>query len=194
MTDMTTPDNVVREVPARDQAPVVGDDLHPVGPGDVEPVSPGHGEPALAGDGEPVPSRHGQPAPSGDSEPVPPGDRDPVPGAVRPMIAVSRLAAHPGNVRRDLDLSPGFVDSVGANGVLVALRITPEADGFRVIDGARRLAAALRAGVAEVPYDLVAERAGDEAGQYLDMVNANRHRKPLTVSAGCWPAAGPGCP
>ena len=25
------------------------------------------------------------------------------------------------------------------------------------------------------------ERAGDEAGQYLDMINTNRHRNPLTV-------------
>ena len=33
----------------------------------------------------------------------------------------------------------------------------------------------------EVPYDLVAERAGDEAGQYLDMITTNRHRNPLTV-------------
>jgi len=40
------------------------------------------------------------------------------------MIAVERLAAHPGNVRRDLDLSPGYVESIAVNGVLVALRIT----------------------------------------------------------------------
>ena len=98
----------------------------------------------------------------------------------RAMIAVERLAAHPGNVRRDLDLSPGFVESIAVNGVLVALRITPDGDGFRVIDGGRRLAAALKAGVAEVPYDLVGDRAGDEAGQFLDMINMNRHRNPLT--------------
>ena len=65
--------------------------------------------------------------------------------------------------------------------MLTALRITPDGDGFRVIDGGRRLAAALKTGVDEVPYDLVAERAGDEAGQYLDMINTNRHRNPLTV-------------
>jgi hypothetical protein len=32
-----------------------------------------------------------------------------------------------------------------------------------------------------VPYDLVAERQGDEAGQYLDMYNAHHNRKDLTV-------------
>ena len=99
----------------------------------------------------------------------------------RTMIAVSQLAAHPGNVRTDLDLNDDFVASIAANGVLVPLRITPDGDGFRVIDGGRRLAAALKAGVEEVPFDLVAERAGDEAGQYLDMITANRHRNPLTV-------------
>jgi ParB family chromosome partitioning protein len=97
------------------------------------------------------------------------------------MTAVSQLAAHPGNVRTDLDLNDEFVASIAANGVLVALRITPDGDGFRVIDGGRRLAAALKAGVEQVPFDLVAERAGDEPGQYLDMITTNRHRNPLTV-------------
>jgi ParB family chromosome partitioning protein len=99
----------------------------------------------------------------------------------RAMMPVSQLAAHPGNVRGDLDLNEEFVASVAANGVLVALRITPDGDGYRVIDGGRRLAAALKTGVEEVPFDLVAERAGDEAGQYLDMITANAHRNPLTV-------------
>jgi hypothetical protein len=39
----------------------------------------------------------------------------------------------------------------------------------------------LKAGVKEVPFDLVADRAGDEAGQYLDMITTNQHRNPLTV-------------
>ena len=45
----------------------------------------------------------------------------------------------------------GFIESVRANGVLVALRIIPDGDGYRVIDGGRRLAAAVKAGVDEVP-------------------------------------------
>jgi ParB family chromosome partitioning protein len=99
----------------------------------------------------------------------------------RAMIAVSQLAAHPGNVRTDLDLNEEFVASIAANGVLVALRITPDGAGYRVIDGGRRLAAALQAGIERVPFDLIAERAGDEPGQYLDMITTNRHRNPLTV-------------
>ena len=116
-----------------------------------------------------------------DSSEVPFGETEtPLLVVPRAMIAVERLAAHPGNVRRDLDLNPEFVESIAVNSVLVALRITPDGDSFRVIDGGRRLAGALKAGVTEVPCDLVSDRAGDDAGQYLDMINMNRHRNPLT--------------
>ena len=112
----------------------------------------------------------------------PPGGHDPGGPAGRPVIPVAQLAAHPGNVRRDLDLSPGFLASVQANGILVPLRVTPGGDGgYRVIDGHRRLAAAIQAGLAEVPADIAADRAGDEPGQYLDMWTANRHHAPLTL-------------
>ena len=101
--------------------------------------------------------------------------------APQPAIPVSLLTAHPGNVRRDLDLSPEFVASIAANGVLVPLRTTRGADGaFGVIDGHRRLAAAIQAGLADVPANLAEGRAGDEPAQYLDMWNAHRHRNPLT--------------
>ena len=130
-------------------------------------------------------------APATPPEAKPPAGADQPPGggepaavgpARRPVIPVAQLAAHPGNVRRDLDLSPDFLASVQANGVLVPLRVTPDSDGgYRVIDGHRRLAAAIQAGLAEVPADIAADRAGDEPGQYLDMWTANRHHAPLTV-------------
>jgi ParB family transcriptional regulator, chromosome partitioning protein len=101
--------------------------------------------------------------------------------APRPVAAVALLAAHPGNVRRDLHLTPDFVPSVAASGILVPLRVTPAVgDRYRVIDGHRRLAAALRVGLAEVPIDVAAERATDEAGQFLDMFTTHRQRDPLS--------------
>lgn len=84
--------------------------------------------------------------------------------AARPMIPVRLLAVHPGNVRQDLRLDPEFVASIAESGVLVPLRITQADDGtYIIIDGHRRFAAAVKAGQAEVPYDLAAGRAGDPA-------------------------------
>jgi ParB-like chromosome segregation protein Spo0J len=99
------------------------------------------------------------------------------------MIGVGQLTAHPGNVRQDLDLTPEFLASVAEIGVRVPLLITrDDAGGFRIIEGHRRLAAALRAGLAQVPCVLDADRAGDQAGQFLDMLVANSggYRKNLT--------------
>jgi len=90
------------------------------------------------------------------------------------MLAVSSLAAHPGNVRTELHLTDEFVASITSEGVRIPLLITPGPDGrWRVIEGHRRLAAAVKAGLADVPCAVDSDRAGDEAGQYLDMLLAN---------------------
>ena len=104
------------------------------------------------------------------------------PAAGRAMIAIELLTAHPGNVRRDIHLDQEFLDSIAELGILTPLRITPAGCGvYRVIEGHRRLAAAEKLGHAEVPYDLAAEREGDEAGQFLDMYATNHHRKSLST-------------
>ncbi len=98
-------------------------------------------------------------------------------------IGVDQLTAHPGNVREDLDLSPQFVASVAETGVRIPLLVIPtDGGGYLVIEGHRRLAAALKAGLAEVPCVLDPGRAGDQAGQLLDMVVANSggYRKNFT--------------
>jgi ParB family chromosome partitioning protein len=99
------------------------------------------------------------------------------------MVSVDQLVSHPGNVREDLDLTAEFLASVAEVGVRIPLLITPRANGgYLVIEGHRRLAAALKAGQAEVPCVLDAGRAGDQAGQFLDMLVANSsgHRKNFT--------------
>ena len=107
-----------------------------------------------------------------------PGER---PGSPPPphMISVDQLAAHPGNVRTELDLSAEFCASVAETGVRIPLLVT-HADGdggYRVIEGHRRLAAALKTGLPEVPCFVGPSRADDQAGQYLDMVVANSGRQ-----------------
>jgi ParB family chromosome partitioning protein len=89
------------------------------------------------------------------------------------MIPVSELTGHPGNVREDLELTAEFCASIAHAGVRVPLLITPAEAGYRVIEGHRRLAAAIKAGLDAVPCDIDPGRAGDEAGQFLDMLLAN---------------------
>ncbi len=101
------------------------------------------------------------------------------------LIPVSELTAHPGNVRQDLELSPEFCASIASEGVRVPLLVTFASDGtYRVIEGHRRLAAAVKTGLEAIPCDLDPDRAGDEAGQYLDMALANGggYRRNFTVT------------
>jgi ParB family chromosome partitioning protein len=112
-------------------------------------------------------------------------DSPPGPGSTMSplMIATGLLTAHPANVRADLDLGEEFCASVAEVGVRIPLQVTyDEIGGFRVIEGHRRLAAAVKAGLTEVPCDVDPGGAGDEAGQYLDMLIANgdAYRKNFT--------------
>jgi len=101
-------------------------------------------------------------------------DRPPWAAMPAAMIVVDQLTAHPGNVRDDLHLDAEFCASIAEAGVRVPLLVTTAGDGgLRVIEGHRRLAAAIRAGLSEVPCVLDAARAGDDAGQFLDMAVAN---------------------
>ncbi|MFJ8166544.1 ParB N-terminal domain-containing protein [Streptomyces sp. NPDC096136] len=103
-----------------------------------------------------------------------------VPVTHRPVIQVTALTAHPGNVRRDLAITAEFVKSIQVHGIRTPIQVTRTPDGqLRVVDGHRRLAAAIKAHLTHVPY-LYEERA--EAGQILDMVTTARHRTGLTKS------------
>ncbi len=111
------------------------------------------------------------------ADPYPPSADLPAAAGAAPsapwLVPVSQLSAHPGNVRADLELSAEFCASVAEAGVRIPLLVTPDGEGYRVIEGHRRLAAAVKAGLEVVPCVLDAARADDEAGQYLDMALAN---------------------
>ncbi|MFF5808237.1 ParB N-terminal domain-containing protein [Streptomyces sp. NPDC012746] len=102
-----------------------------------------------------------------------------VPVTYRPLVSVTALTAHPGNVRRDLRLTAEFTQSISVEGVRTPILVTRAAEGLRVVDGHRRLAAAVAAKLTHVPY--VYEERG-EAEQVLDMVTTARHRAALTKS------------
>ena len=96
------------------------------------------------------------------------------------MIAVALLTAHPGNVRRDLDLS---ADSWPRSRRTASWsRCGSPPTGRRVTASSTGTAGSpprSKPGLAEVPADLAGDRAGDEPGQFLDMWVAHRHRNPL---------------
>jgi ParB-like nuclease family protein len=100
-----------------------------------------------------------------------PGNPVQAPGGPYPpaMIPVGQLAGHPGNVREDLSLGTEFCASVAETGVRIPLIVTPGPDGgLRVLEGHRRLAAAVKGGLTEVPCVLDPAHADDEAGQHWD--------------------------
>jgi ParB family chromosome partitioning protein len=104
----------------------------------------------------------------------------PVDGLRLVELPVSALAAHPGNVRRDLKITKEYVENIKRFGVKTPLTVVPEGDGYRISDGHRRLAGAIAAGRETVPCLVDDRLAGDEAQQLLDMVTTARHREGLT--------------
>lgn len=103
------------------------------------------------------------------------------------MLAVSGLYPHPGNPRKDLGDIGELADSIKANGIFQNLTVVPGHrsdtgayldDGYTVIIGHRRLAAAKAAGLAEVPC-VVAEM--DHQTQVQTMLLENMQRSDLTV-------------
>ncbi|MFF0430340.1 ParB N-terminal domain-containing protein [Streptomyces sp. NPDC004520] len=103
---------------------------------------------------------------------------DTVPVTYRPVIPVAALAAHPGNVRKDLKTSR-MRASLRAEGMRHPVSVTRTADGLRVTDGHRRLAAALAEKWTHVPY---AYEERTEADQYVDMVTTSVERESLTLA------------
>lgn len=99
------------------------------------------------------------------------------------MIPLAALTQHPGNVRKNVTVSASFVASIKAEGIRVPLLITTAGTPgvYKITDGARRLAGAIKANLAEAPCNFDAARADDEAGQYLDMLITSRHKEPLSA-------------
>lgn len=101
-------------------------------------------------------------------------------------LEVGDLEPHPNNPRKDLGDLEELTDSVRTNGILQNLTVVPRVkeqgagewtDGYRVIIGHRRLAAAKRAGLEKVPC-VIARM--DERQQLGVMMLENMQRSDLT--------------
>lgn len=99
------------------------------------------------------------------------------------MLPVLRLYPHPDNPRKELGDLMELTDSIKAKGILQNLTVVPHEDGWRVIIGHRRLAAAKLAGLTEVPC-AIADMTPQE--QFNTMLVENMQRSDLTVYEQAW--------
>ena len=84
------------------------------------------------------------------------------------------------NIRRDLRVTDGLVGTVRALGVLKDLHVYPTPTGLVVLDGHRRLDAALRAGLDTVPA-LVVAVDDEHARVERQLVSNDEHARTLPV-------------
>lgn len=97
------------------------------------------------------------------------------------MISVDSIIAHENNPRKEIVMDSEFnelVASIKARGVLQHLTVVPGEDKYKVVIGHRRLAAAKKAGLKEVPC--VIENM-TEAEQLHTMMMENMQRRDLTA-------------
>ena len=93
-------------------------------------------------------------------------------------INVKELNPHPNNPRKDLGDITELAASIKANGILQNLTVVPIQQGYKVVIGHRRLAAAKLAGLTEVPCTIADM---DERTQVSTMLLENIQRSDLTV-------------
>ncbi len=74
------------------------------------------------------------------------------------------------NVRTDLHLTPAFIGSVKANGIIVPIVAIRDPEGIRVRAGHRRTAAAIEAGLTEVPVVVIDTDTDDEATRIVEQI------------------------
>ena len=96
------------------------------------------------------------------------------------MIPIEALKPHPDNPRKDVGDITELAESIKANGVFQNLTVLKGdiLDGYTVVIGHRRLAAARAAGLTELPC-MVVEM--DEREQISTMLLENMQRNDLTV-------------
>lgn len=93
-------------------------------------------------------------------------------------IEVKNLFPHPDNPRKELGDVSELAESIKQNGIFQNLTVVPRDDGYTVIIGHRRLAAAKAAGLLKVPC-VVADMTPKE--QLQTMLLENMQRSDLTV-------------
>ena len=94
------------------------------------------------------------------------------------MLKIELLQPHPDNPRKDVGDVTELADSIKVNGIFQNLTVIKDGEGYTVIIGHRRLAAAKQAGLSDVPC-MVVEMTKNE--QVSTMLLENMQRNDLTV-------------
>lgn len=108
---------------------------------------------------------------------------DPEPGYAMNLLNldVETLRSNPLNLRADLAVSADLVESIRAHGILQPLLVTEtDPDEYLIVAGHRRFAAAVRAGLAEVPA-IIRDDLGETSEQVATMLGENADRVGLNV-------------
>lgn len=98
----------------------------------------------------------------------------------QPLVHISRIHPHPGNIRADLGDLTEMTASIRAHGVLQPLVVQPHPDidgGYQLIAGHRRLEAARRAGRDQLPVTV--RQPGQSVVAEELMLVENCHRRDL---------------
>lgn len=97
------------------------------------------------------------------------------------MLDVEALRSNPLNLRADLAVGPDLIESIRSHGVLQPLLVTEaDPDEYLIVAGHRRFAAAVRAGLAEVPA-IVRDDLGGVSEQVATMIGENADRVDLNI-------------
>lgn len=96
-------------------------------------------------------------------------------------VPLAQIHTHPSNPRFDAVADPDMVASVEAQGILTPVTLAPalEGDGYVLIGGHRRLDAATKAGLTQLPA-IIRDDLVTEAQQVEAMLVENLHRVDLT--------------
>lgn len=95
------------------------------------------------------------------------------------MIKTADIIPHPNNPRKDLGDLTELTASIKKNGIMQNLTVVPEGGQYKALIGHRRLAAAMAAGVEEVPCKVVEDLTDNE--QLAIMLEENMQRTDLTI-------------
>jgi len=95
-------------------------------------------------------------------------------------LPLSKIKAHPRNIRRHVEADPEMVASVKGSGIITALTVAPAGKGYVLLAGHRRLDAARQAKLKTVPAMVREDLTTDE--QHIEaMAIENVHREDLSA-------------